>query len=104
MRVGVKPTLVAHHQAALCAGVDIGPVVPCAYQVSCFADRTQFTAGHGCNLRHRVRRCGDTASVRGRRRGPPSLAATHIHLQTLPGHMTLALLISLRCGRLRGIM
>ncbi len=103
VRVGVEATLVAHHAVAQCAGVEVRLVVPSAHQVSGFTNGAQFTAGHGCNLWHRVRGGGDTASVRGRRGGPPSPAATHIHLQTLPGHMTLALL-SLRCGMLRGVV
>lgn len=103
VRVGVEATLVAHHGAALCAGVDVGLVIPGAHQVGGFADGAQFAAGHGSNLRHGVRGGGDAASVRGHRRGPPGPAATHIHLQTLPGHMTLALL-SLRCSMLRGVM
>lgn len=78
VRVGVKATLVAHHGVALCAGVDV--VIPSAHQVSGFADGAQFAAGHGCNLRHRVGGGGDTASVGGHRRRPPSPVATHIHL------------------------
>ena len=103
VRVGVEATLVAHHGAALCAGVEVRPIIPSAHQVSGFADGAKFAAGHRCNLRHRVRGGGDAASVRGHRRGPPSPAATDIHLQTLPGHMTLALL-SFRRSMLRGIM
>lgn len=103
VRVGVEATLVAHHAAALRAGVEVRLVIPGAHQVGGFADGAQFAAGHGCNLWHRVRGGGDAASVRGHRGGPPSPAATHIHLQTLPGHMTLAL-FSLRCGMLRGVV
>lgn len=101
--VGVEATLVAHHGAALCAGVEVQLVIPSAHQVGGFADGAQFAAGHGCNLWHRVRGGRDTASVRRHRRGSPSPAATHIHLQTLPGHMTLALL-SLRGSMLTGFM
>lgn len=103
MRVGVEATLVARHAVALRAGVEVRLVIPGAHQVGCFADGAQFAAGHGCNLWHRVRGSGDTASVRRHRRGPPSSAAAHIHLQTLPGHMTLAL-SSLRCAMLMGDM
>lgn len=102
MGVGVKATLAAHHQAALCAGVVGWLVIPSTHQVGGFADGAQFAAGHRCNLRHRIRRGGDAASVRGHRRGPPR-PATHIHIQTFPGHMTLALL-SVRCNRLWGVM
>ena len=80
MRVGVKATLVAHHGATLCASVEVQLVVPSAHQVSGFADRAQFAAGHGSNLRHRVRGGGDAASVWGHRRGSSSPAATQIHL------------------------
>ena len=90
VRVGVEATLVAHRGAALCAGVDV--VVPGARQVGGFADGAQLAAGHGRNLRHRVRRGGDAASVWGHRRGPPSPVAAHVHLQVPPGHVTLALL------------
>lgn len=103
MRVGVEATLVAHHAVALCAGVEARLVIPGAHQVGGFADGAQLAAGHGGNLWHRVRGGGDTASVRGHGGGPPSPAATHIHLQTLPGHMTLAL-FSLRCAVLRGVV
>ena len=103
MRIGVEATLVARHAAALCAGVEVRLVVPGARQVGGFADGAQFAAGHGGNLWHRVRRGGDAASVWGHRGGPPSPAATHVHLQTLPGHMTLAL-FSLRGSLLRGVM
>lgn len=103
MRVGVETTLVAHLAAALRAGVKVRLVIPGAHQVGGFADGAQFAAGHGCNLWHRVRGCGDTSSVRGHRGRPPSPAATHIHLQTLPGHMTLAL-FSLRWSMLIGVV
>lgn len=96
MRVGVEATLVAHHEATLCAGVEVGLVVPGAHQVGGFADGTQFAAGHGRDLWHRVRGGGDAAPVRGHGRGAPSPAAAHVHLQTLPGHVTLALLCSRR--------
>lgn len=103
MRVGVKPTLVAHHGTALCAGVDVRLIIPVTHQVGGFADGAEFAAGHGCDLRHRVWGGGDAASIRGYRRGPPCPAASHIHLQTLPGNMTLAVL-SLRCSVLRSVM
>lgn len=80
MRVGVEATLVAHLAAALRAGVKVRLVIPSAHQVGGFADGAQFAAGHGCNLRHRVRGRGNTSSVRGHGGGPPSPAATHIHL------------------------
>lgn len=104
VRVGVEATLVAHLAAALRTGVKVRLVIPSAHQVGGFADGAQFAAGHGCNLWHRVRGCGDTASVRGHRRGPPSPAATHIHLQTLPGHMTTLALLSLGCSMLIGVV
>lgn len=103
MRVWVEATLVAHHGAALRAGVDVRLVIPSAHQVGGFADGAQFAAGHGCYLRHRVGGGGDTASVWGCRRGPPSSATTDVHLQTLPGHMALALL-SMRHSMLWGVM
>lgn len=98
--VGVEATLVAHHGAALCAGVACHPR---ARQICGFADRAQFAAGHRSDLRHRVRGGGDASSVWGHRRRPSSPGATQVHLQILPGNMTLALL-SLRCSMLRGVM
>lgn len=97
VRVGVEATLVADLAAALRTGVKVRLVIPGAHQVGGFADRAQFAAGHGCNLWHGIRGCGDTASVWGHGGGPPSPAATHIHLQTLPGHMTTRALVSLGC-------
>lgn len=101
MRVGVETALGAHHGAALRAGVEGGLVVPGAHQVGGFADGAQFAAGHGCNLWHGVRRAGDAASVRGHGGGPPSPAAPHVHVQTLPGHVAL---LCLRRGVLSGFV
>jgi len=103
VRVGVEATLGAHHGAALCAGVGVRLVVPSAHQIGGFADGAQLAAGHGSNLWHRVRGGGYTASVRRHRGGPPSPATSHIHMQTLPGHMALALL-SLRRSLLSGVV
>lgn len=103
VRVGVEAALVAHHGAALSAGVVGRLVVPAARQVGGFADRAQLAARHRCNLWHRVRGCGHAASVRGHTGGPPRPAAPHIHMQTLPRHMTLALL-SLRGGMLMSVV
>lgn len=89
MRVGVEATLVAHHGATLRAGVDARLVVLDARQVGGFADGTQFAAGHGGDLRHRVRRRGHAAPVGGDGGRPPTPAA-HIHLEIPPGHVTLA--------------
>lgn len=80
VRVGVEATLVAHHGAAQCASVEAWPVISSASQVGRFTDGAQLTAGHGRYLRHRIRRGREAGSVRGHRRGPPSPAATHIHV------------------------
>lgn len=101
--VGVEAALVAHLAAALRTDVIVELVVTSAHQVGGFADGAKFTAGHGCYLWHRVGGGGDAASVWGHRGGPSSPTAAHIHLQTLPGHMTLAL-FSLEFSMLIGIM
>lgn len=103
--VGIEATLVASLAATLRAGVKVGLVIPGAHQVGGFADRAQLAAGHWCNLWHRVRGHGDAASVRGHRGGPPSPAASHIHLQTLPSHVaTRARNVSLRRSMLKSVM
>lgn len=79
MRVGVEAALAAHQGATLRAGVGSRLVVPVAHQVCGFADRAQFAAGHGSDLRHRVGG-GGCAAVRGRRGGPPCPAASCLHL------------------------
>lgn len=81
--VGVEAALVAYLTAALCTGVKVWLVICGAHQVGGFTDGAQFTAGHGCNLWHRVRGGRDAASVWGHRWGPSSPAATQVHLQTL---------------------
>lgn len=86
--VGVEAALIAHLAAALCTGVK---VVPYAHQVGGFADRAEFAARHWGNLWYGVRGGGDTAAIGRCRGGPASPAATHIHLQALPGHMTLTM-------------
>lgn len=103
MWVWVEATLVADHQATLCADIEARLVVSGACQVGGLADGAQLAAGHGRNLRHRVGGGGDTTSVRGHRGGPAGLAATHVHLQALPGNVTLTLL-SLGRWWLRAIM
>lgn len=88
MGVGVEAALIAHLAAALCTGVK---VVPYAHQVGGFADRAEFAARHWGNLWYGVRGGGDAAAIWRCGGGPASPAATHIHLQALPGHVTLAL-------------
>lgn len=86
--VGVETALIAHLAAALCTGAE---VVPYAHQVSGFADRAEFAARHWGNLWYRVRGGGDAAAIWRCWGGPASPAATHIHLQAFPGHVTLTL-------------
>lgn len=88
MGVGVEAALIAHLAAALCTGVK---VVPYAHQVGGFADRAEFAAGHWGNLWYRVGGGGNAAAIWRHGGGPARPAAIHIHLQTLPGHMTLSL-------------
>lgn len=103
MRVGVEATLVAHHGVALCAGVETQLVIPSCHQVSVFADGAQLAAGHGSDLRHRVRGGGDIAAVRGHRRRSSTPVATQIHLEVPPGSVAFALR-SLRCSMLGSVM
>lgn len=102
--VGIEATLVANLEAALRADVKVGLVIPGAHQVGGFADGAQLAAGHGCNLWHRVRGRGDAASVWGRGGGPPSPAASHVHLQTLPSHVATRALLSLGRSMLKSVV
>lgn len=104
MGVGIEATLVANLVVALRAAVKVGLVIPSAHQVGGFADGAQLAAGHGCNLWHGVRGRGDTASVWGHGGGPPSPAASHVHLQTLPSHMATQALLSLGRSMLKSVV